>query len=105
MGRNSKVFKNILDSVAAQVVQQVASGPDNVGGKSKFHKFSKLRDLHDIMFKQNTCNYCPSSRGGGVGTTAVNAVLVSSVDFTRRCSLIYSVHTSSQMHHRRREPC
>lgn len=35
---------------------QKASGPDNVGGKSKFHKFIKLRDLHDIVFKQNTCH-------------------------------------------------
>jgi len=37
--------------------RQVVNGPDNVGGKSKFHTFSKLRDLHDIVFKQNTCNY------------------------------------------------
>lgn len=35
---------------------QVANGSDD-RGKSKFQKFSELRDLQDIVFKQNTCNY------------------------------------------------
>lgn len=58
MGCSIKAFKNIHDSVAAQIHsdrQQVVQVMLEAG--SKFHKLGEPRDVQDIVFEQCTCNY------------------------------------------------